>query len=425
MLDVHRTIEAVWRMESAKLIAVLTHMVRDLGLAEDLAQDALVKALEKWPCSGIPDKPGAWLMAIAKNRAIDHLRRQQRLRAKIEQIGKEQDATVHIQFPNLDNALERPIDDDMLSLVFIACHPVLSSEARVSLTLKVLAGLSTEEIARAYLVQSSAIAQRITRAKRTLTEAKVRFEVPQADELAPRLESVLEVIYLIFNEGYAATSGEHWTRPELCEEALRLGRIVAGLLPEASEVHGLVALMEIQSSRLAARIGPNGDPVLLLDQNRGRWDQLLIQRGLSALVKAEQTAPSTLGNYALQAEIAACHARARSADATDWGKIAALYDALSQINPSPVVELNRAVALSMTYGPQAGLDIVDSLVGEPTLAGYHLLPAVRADLLLKMGRLDAAAVEFSRAAELTHNSRERHLLESRAVNCLTGSADQR
>ena len=439
MGDLQRSIEAVWRIESAKLIAYLARMVQDVGLAEDLAQDALLIALEKWPESGLPHKPGAWLMAIAKNRAIDHLRRQQRLQQKLEEIGRESSELKAC--PDLDTALDRDIDDEMLSLVFTACHPILSLEARVALTLKVLGGLSTDEIARAYLLPASTIAQRIVRAKRSLSEAKVPFETPRGEALEQRLGAVLEVIYLIFNEGYAASSGEHWMRPLLCEEALRLGRIVAGLMPNASEVHGLVALMEIQASRFPARCSPTGEPILLLDQNRARWDQLLIRRGLAALERAELAAagvkavaskhgsesgramPVALGPYALQAEIAACHARARKASDTDWGKIAALYDALAQITPSPVVELNRAVAVAMAYGPAAGLEIVDALLDEPALAQYHLLPSVRGDLLLKLGRSAEAAAAFTYAAELTHNSREQTLLRARATEALGANMD--
>ncbi|MEZ0369029.1 MAG: RNA polymerase sigma factor [Candidatus Sericytochromatia bacterium] len=447
MADLHRTIDAVWRIESARLIATLARMVRDIGLAEDLAQDALLAALEKWPASGIPDKPGAWLTAVAKNRAIDLLRRHQRLQQKLEEVGREEGALFEADFTENDAALDRDIDDEMLSLVFTACHPLLSLEARVALTLRVLCSLSTDEIARAYLLPEATIAQRIVRAKRTLTEARVPCEAPRGPELANRLGSVLEVIYLIFNEGYAATSGTDWTRPALCEEALRLGRIVAGLMPDTSEVHGLVALMEIQASRLPARTGPGGKPVLLLDQNRARWDHLLIRRGLAALERAELAAagvravrlparnsgygaatvsregpppnqaigPVALGPYALQAEIAACHARARTAAETDWIRIAALYDALAQSMPSPVVELNRAVAVAMAYGPEAGLEIVDGLLEDPMLKNYHLLPSVRGDLLARLNRLPEAAAEFERAAGLTRNNQEQALLLERAA----------
>ena len=420
MVNLHRTIEALWRIESPKLIASLARMVRDVGLAEDLAQDALVAALETWPQSGIPDKPGAWLMAAAKNRAVDKLRRHKRLQQKMEEYGRERGEQLTVDRPDFDAALdhEPAIDDDLLSLVFTACHPVLSTEARVALTLRLLGGLSTDEIARAYLVQESAIAQRIVRAKRTLTEARVPFETPRGTELVPRLASVLEVIYVIFNEGYLASSGEHWMRPALCDEALRLGRILAALMPDISEVHGLVALMEIQASRIGARTGPHGEPVLLLDQNRSLWDQLLIRRGLSALEKAERAASSpisaVLGQYALQAEIAACHAQARLESDTQWEKIAALYDALSQAAPSPVVELNRAMAVAMAYGPAAGLEIVDGLLGDPSLQNYHWLPSVRGDLLFKMGRVAESAAEFQRAAALTRNEREKALLLERA-----------
>jgi len=385
-----------------------------------------VAALETWPQSGIPDKPGAWLMAAAKNRAVDKLRRHKRLQQKMEEYGRERGEQLTVDRPDFDAALdhEPAIDDDLLSLVFTACHPVLSTEARVALTLRLLGGLSTDEIARAYLVQESAIAQRIVRAKRTLTEARVPFETPRGTELVPRLASVLEVIYVIFNEGYLASSGEHWMRPALCDEALRLGRILAALMPDISEVHGLVALMEIQASRIGARTGPHGEPVLLLDQNRSLWDQLLIRRGLSALEKAERAASSpisaVLGQYALQAEIAACHAQARLESDTQWEKIAALYDALSQAAPSPVVELNRAVAVGMAYGPAAGLEIADGLLGDPSLKNYHWLPSVRGDFLFKLGRVAQAAAEFHRAAGMTRNSREKALLLERAA----GSRDE-
>jgi len=410
--DTHRVIDAVWRMESARLIAGLARIVRDVGLAEELAQDALVVALERWPESGVPDNPGAWLMGTAKHRAIDALRRKERLDRKQEELGREL-VQRELDPPDLDAAIDDDIGDDLLRLVFTACHPVLSTEARVALTLRLLGGLTTEEIARAFLIPVPTAAQRITRAKRTLSAAQVPFEVPTGPERAARLSSVLEVIYLIFNEGYAATAGEDWVRPTLCEEALRLGRILAELIPREPEVHGLVALMEIQASRLGARVGPSGEPVLLLDQNRGRWDQLLIRRGVAALARAEGLG-GALGPYALQAAIAACHARARTAAETDWPRIAALYDALAQLAPSPVVELNRAVAVAMAFGPAAGLELVDALSAEPSLQGYHLLWSVRGDLLAKLGRADEARVEFERAASLTRNARERDLLLGRA-----------
>ncbi|HJU55930.1 MAG TPA: RNA polymerase sigma factor [Pyrinomonadaceae bacterium] len=410
--DTHRTIDAVWRIESAKLIAGLARLVRDVGLAEELAQDALVTALERWPETGIPENPGAWLMAAAKHRAIDHLRRNKLLERKHEELGRELEAQERLM-PDFDSALDDDIGDDLLRLVFTACHPVLSTEARVALTLRLLGGLTTEEIARAFLVAEPTVAQRIVRAKRTLSEARVPFEVPHGAERDARLSSVLEVIYLIFNEGYSATAGDDWVRPALCEEALRLGRILAELAQQEPEVHGLVALMEIQASRLRARTGKDGEPVLLLDQDRARWDWLLIRRGLAALERAEKLG-GAFGPYALQAAIAACHARARVASATDWARIAALYDALAQLMPSPVVELNRAVALSMAFGPAAGLELVDKLKDEPSLKGYHLLPSVRGDLLSKLGRTDEARAEFERAASLTRNSRERELLTERA-----------
>jgi len=392
-------------------------MVGDVGVAEELAQDALVAALEQWPVSGIPDKPGAWLMGTAKHRAIDLLRRRKTLERKQEELGHELLGTQQeLAERDFDAALEDDMGDDLLRLIFVACHPVLSTEARVALTLRLLGGLTTEEIARAYLVPEATVAQRIVRAKRTLAEARVPFEVPRGAELAARLSSVLEVVYLIFNEGYSATAGDAWLRPELCEDALRLGRILAELAPNEAEVHGLVALMEIQASRLRARLGPSGEPVLLLDQNRGRWDQLLIHRGLAALDRAEQLG-GTLGPYALQAAIAACHARARTPAETDWPRIAALYDALSQLTPSPVVELNRAVALAMAFGPAAGLELVDELTLEPSLRSYYLLPSVRGDLLAKLDRFDEARVEFERAASLTRNERERKLLLERAAAC--------
>lgn len=411
--DTHRAIDAVWRIESAKLIAGLTRMVRDVGLAEDLAQDALVAALEQWPESGVPDKPGAWLMAAAKHRAIDYLRRGTLLDRKHEQIARELEADQERAVPDLEAALDDHVGDDLLRLVFIACHPVLATEARVALTLRLLGGLATDEIARAFLVPEPTIAQRIVRAKRTLGDAHVPFEVPRGDEFTARLSSVLQVIYLVFNEGYSATAGDDWLRPGLCEDALRLGRILAGLVPNEPEVHGLVALMEIQASRLRARVGPNGEAILLLDQDRARWDHLLVRRGLAALERAEKLG-GALGPYALQAAIAACHARASTAEETDWGRIASLYEALSEVTPSPVVELNRAVAIGMAFGPAAGLELVDALIAEPSLKSYHLLPSVRGDLLAKLGRHDEAHAEFKRAASLTRNARERDLLLQRA-----------
>lgn len=418
--DIQRAIDAVWRIESARIIAVVARMVREIGLAEELAQDALVTALERWPESGIPDNPGAWLTAVAKRRALDHLRRRKLLERKHEEIGRDLEAEQQAAIANFDSASDDEgaddIDDDLLRLVFVACHPVLSSEARVALTLRLLGGLTTDEIARAFLVPEPTVAQRIVRAKRTLAEARVPFEVPRADELAARLSSVLAVLYLIFNEGYSATAGDDWMRPTLCEEALRLGRILAELTPQEPEVHGLVALMEIQASRSRARVGPSGAPVLLLEQDRARWDHLLIGRGLAALARAEALG-GAYGPYALQAAIAACHARARSADETDWTRIAALYDALAQLSPSPVVELNRAVALSMAFGPAAGLELVDTLASEPSLKNYHLLPSVRGDFLAKLGRFDEARAEFERAASLTRNTRERELLLARAAAC--------
>ena len=391
--------------------------MRDVGVAEELAQDALVAALEQWPVSGTPAKPGAWLMGTAKHRAIDLLRRQKTLERKHEELGHELLVEQReLAERDFDAAIEDDMGDDLLRLIFTACHPVLSTEARVALTLRLLGGLTTEEIAHAYLVPEATVAQRIVRAKRTLAEARVPFEVPRGPELAARLSSVLEVIYLIFNEGYAATAGDAWLRPELCEDALRLGRILAELMPNEAEVHGLVALMEIQASRLRARVGPAGEPVLLLDQNRARWDYLLIRRGLAALERAAQLG-GALGPYALQASIAACHARARTAEATDWVRIVALYDALGQLTPSPVVDLNRAVALAMAFGPAAGLELVDELTSEPSLKAYYLLPSVRGDLLAKLDRLDEARVEFERAASLTKNARERKLLLERAAAC--------
>jgi RNA polymerase sigma factor (sigma-70 family) len=412
--DTHRAIDAVWRIESARLIASLTRIVGDVGVAEDLAQDALVAALERWPESGIPDKPGAWLMATAKHRAFDLLRRDKMLERKHVQVGHELEARQEMAVPDLDAAIDDQVGDDLLRLVFISCHPVLSREARVALTLRLLGGLTTEEIARAFLVPEPTIAQRIVRAKRTLGEAHVPFEVPRGDELAARLSSVLEVLYLVFNEGYSATAGDDWMRPQLCEEALRLGRVLAELAPNEPEVHGLVALMEIQASRSRARVGPSGEPILLLDQDRGRWDQLLIHRGLAALARAEEMGGAQ-GPYALQAAIAACHARARTASETDWVRIAGLYDDLVELMPSPVVELNRAMAIAMAFGPAAGIELVDALASEPVLKNYHLLPSVRGDLLSKLGRLDEARTEFERAASLTRNERERALLLERAA----------
>ena len=410
-------------MESPRLIASLTRIVRDVGLAEDLAQDALVAALEQWPKSGVPDNPGAWLMATAKHRAIDHFRHSTRLERKHKEIGRELEAQ-EMAVPDLDSGLDDNVGDDLLRLMFISCHPVLSTEARVALTLRLLGGLTTEEIARAFLVAEPTIAQRIVRAKRTLSEKHVPFEVPRGAELAARLSSVLEVIYLVFNEGYAATTGEDWLRPALCEEALRLGRILAGLAPQEPEVHGLVALMEIQASRAHARVGPSGEPILLFEQNRAHWDQLLIGRGLAALTRAEKLAfaipASTSGPYTLQAAIAACHARARTSEETDWPGIVKLYEELAQVAPSPVVELNRAVAVAMAFGPAAGLELVDVLATEPSLGKYHLLPSVRGDLLKKLSRLDEARAEFERAASLTRNARERELLLQRARACATG-----
>lgn len=417
MAETHRAIEAVWRIESARLIAGLARIVRDVGVAEELAQDALVAALEQWPESGIPDNPGAWLMATGKHRAIDRLRRRKLIEHKHEAHGHELAGDQELAASDLDAAIDDEVGDDLLRLMFTACHPVLSTEARVALTLRLLGGLTTEEIARAFLVPEPTVAQRIVRAKRTLAQARVPFEVPRGAELGARLSSVCEVIYLVFNEGYSATAGDDWMRPALCEEALRLGRILAELASQEPEVHGLVALMEIQASRIGARVGPLGEPVLLLDQDRARWDQLLIRRGLAALERAERLGGAR-GPYALQAAIAACHARARAPEETDWARIAGLYGALAELTPSPVIELNRAVALAMLFGPAAGLTLVDSLTSEPSLANYHLLPSVRGHLLQKLGRSDEARAEFERAASLTQNARERTLLLGRAAACV-------
>jgi RNA polymerase sigma factor (sigma-70 family) len=414
--DTHRVIDAVWRIESARLIAGLARIVRDVGLAEELAQDALVVALERWPESGIPDNPGAWLMATAKHRAIDLFRHRKLLERKHEELGRELKTQQDLAMASFDVPEDHEISDDLLRLVFVSCHPVLSTEARVALTLRLLGGLTTQEIARAFLVPEPTVAQRIVRAKRTLADARVPFEVPRGQDLATRLSSVLEVIYLIFNEGYSATAGEDWMRPALCEDALRLGRILAELAPEEPEIHGLVALMEIQASRLHARVGPRGEPVLLLDQDRSRWDQLLIRRGLAALERAEKPGEAP-GPYVLQAAIAACHARASTAAETDWPRIAALYDALALLTPSPVVELNRAVAVAMASGPAAGLELIDALTTEPSLKAYHLLPSVRGDFLFKLGRFNEAQAEFERAARLTQNAREREFLLNRAAAC--------
>ncbi|HTO57005.1 MAG TPA: RNA polymerase sigma factor [Pseudomonadales bacterium] len=420
---IHRAIEAVWRIESAKIIGGLARILRDVGLAEEFAQDALVAALEQWPVRGVPDRPVAWLTTTAKHRAIDWIRRralhersQDSLTYEIE--GRFDDAAANLE-ATIDATFDDPIGDDVLRLIFIACHPILSREARAALTLKLLGGLTTQEIARAFVVPEATIAQRIVRAKRTLAEARIAFDAPLEAELAPRLASVLEVIYLIFNEGYSATSGNEWTRPTLCEEALRLGRILAELATAEAEVHGLVALMEIQASRLRARVGPTGEPILLLDQDRARWDWLLIRRGLAALARAETIATEHggLGPYALQAAIAACHARAKEANETDWARIVALYDALAALSPSPIVELNRAVAVSMAFGPAAALEIVDALIAQTSLASYHLLPSVRGDLLAKLGRGAEARTEFERAAALAQNARERALLLERAAAC--------
>ena len=416
MTDTHRAINAVWRIESARIIAGVARLVGDVGVAEDLAQDALVTALETWPRSGVPDNPGAWLMTTAKRRAIDLLRREKRLEQKHQELAPELDARQELAVEQLDAALDDDLGDDLLRLIFTACHPVLPRDARAALTLRLLGGLTTEEIARAFLVPIPTVQQRIVRAKRTLAEAHVPFEVPRGAELDARLSSVLEVIYLVFNEGYSATAGEDWLRPELCEDALRLGRILAELAPMEPEVHGLVALMEIQASRTRARVGPSGAPILLLDQDRARWDQLLIGRGLAALDRAERLG-GTRGPYALQAAIAACHARARAPGETDWARIVSLYDELARLAPSPVVELNRAVAVGMASGPEAGLELVDALISEPALASYHLLPSVRGDFLVKLGRLGEARGEFERAAGLTRNARERELMLERAAAC--------
>jgi RNA polymerase sigma factor (sigma-70 family) len=419
--DPHRAIEAIFRIESARLVAGLTRIVRDVGLAEELMQDAHLAALERWPREGVPDNPGAWLMSTAKHRAIDLLRRSKLHQRKEDQLTREIEAQLEQAAPKLAtdvDALDDQIGDDLLRLMFIACHPLLSTEARLALTLRLLGGLTTDEIARAFLVPEPTVAQRIVRAKRTLADAQVAFEVPTADELAERLASVLQVVYLIFNEGYTATAGDDWLRPGLCEDALRLGRVLVGLVPAEAEVHGLVALMELQASRLRARVGPGGEPVLLLEQNRAQWDYLLIGRGLAALERADRLS-SARGPYALQAAIAACHARARAADQTDWPMIAALYAELAERAPSPIVQLNRAVAVAMAFGPQAGLDIVDTLADEPSLQSYHLLPSVRGDLLGKLDRGAEARAEFERAAALTRNARERELLLQRAAAAIT------
>ena len=414
--DIHRTIETVWRMESARLVAGLARIVRDVGIAEDLAQGALVAALEQWARDGIPDNPGAWLMATAKHHAIDLIRRNVRLEQKYAILGRDLEIQQELSEADFENIRADDVDDDLLRLIFVACHPVLSKDARVALTLRLLGGLTTDEIARAFLVPEPTIAQRIVRAKRTLAEARVPFEVPHGADRAARLSSVLEVIYLIFNEGYTATAGEDWMRPALCEDALRLGRILAELAPNEPEVHGLVALMEIQASRLRARVRATGEPIPLLEQNRARWDQLLIQRGFTALLRTEKLGGAR-GPYTLQAAIAACHAQARVAEETNWEQIVALYDALAQLTPSPIVELNRAVAVGMAFGPQAGLDIIDALQSEPSLKNYHLLPSVRGDLLAKLNRSEEAFAEFARAASLTRNERERALLLERAAAC--------
>jgi RNA polymerase sigma factor (sigma-70 family) len=414
--DTHRAIDTVWRMESAKVIAGLARIVRDVGIAEELAQDALVAALEQWPQSGVPEKPGAWLMAAAKNRAIDYFRRNKLLDRKHDEIGHDLNTQQRNAIAEFELALDDDINDDLLRLIFTACHPVLSPEARVALTLRLLGGLTTDEVARAFLIPEKTVAQRIVRAKRTLAEAHVPFEIPRGIDRAARFSSVLEVIYLIFNEGYSATAGEDWVRPALCEEALRLGRVLAELAPQEPEVHGLVALMEIHQSRLRARVGPSGEPILLLDQDRARWDHLLIGRGLAALERAERLSAAR-GPYTLQAGIAACHARAHTAQETNWVRIVELYDELARITPSPIIELNRAVAVGMALGPAAALEIVDALCQDPSLKEYHLLPSVRADLLRKLGRLAEARAEFESAAALTRNAKERDLLLARAKSC--------
>jgi RNA polymerase sigma factor (sigma-70 family) len=414
--ETRRAIDAVWRMESAKVIAGLARITRDVGVAQELAQDALVAALEQWPASGVPDKPGAWLMAAAKHRAIDYFRRNSMLERKHEEIGYTHQSRRENAVAELHDAIDDDIGDDLLRLMFTACHPVLSQEARVALTLRLLGGLTTDEVGRAFLIPEATAAQRIVRAKRTLTEAKVPFEIPRGPERVTRLSSVLEVIYLIFNEGYSATAGDDWLRPTLCEEALRLGRVLAELTPQEPEVHGLVALMEIQASRSRARVAPNGEPVLLLEQDRGRWDQLLIRRGLTAIERAERLG-GVRGNYFLQANIAACHARARAASETDWARIVALYEELAEVTPSAIVELNRAVAVTMAVGPAAGLEIVDALVADGALEGYHLLPSVRGDFLWRLGRFEEARTEFQTAAEMTRNAKEKALLLRRAKEC--------
>jgi RNA polymerase sigma-70 factor, ECF subfamily len=424
MTDIQRTIEAVWHIESARLIARLARIVRDIGLAEDLAQDAYLAALEQWPQTGVPDRPGAWLMAAARNRAIDGIRRRTTLERKQQELARDLEIEQELEAPDFDAGAADEVGDDMLRLIFTCCHPVLPAESRVALSLRLLGGLTTDEIARAYLAPTPTIAQRITRAKRTLAEARVPYEVPSGAALADRLSSVLEVIYLIFNEGYTATAGDDWLRPELCNEALRLGRVLARLMPDEPEVHGLAALMELQASRLRARVGPAGRPILLLDQDRGRWDRLLIGRGLAALSRAESFG-GALGPYGLQAAIAACHARARSVDETDWVQIVALYDALAQVAPSPVVELNRAMAVAMAYGPGEGLEIIEGLADAPALRSYHLLPSARAELLIRLGRLDEARTELARAASLTRNERERTLLLTRAAELADEPADAR
>jgi RNA polymerase sigma factor (sigma-70 family) len=411
--EMRRAIDAVWRIESARLIGGLVRIVRDVGLAEDLAQESLVAALEAWPRTGIPENPGAWLMAAARNRAVDHLRRRELLARKHEQLAKDDPPPA----PSVEDSFDDDVGDDLLRLILIACHPILPAEARVALTLRLLGGLTTDEIARAFLVPEPTIAQRIVRAKRTLTEARVPFDVPRGSELSERLASVLEVVYLVFNEGYSATKGDDWIRPELCDEALRLGRILAELVPDEAEVHGLVALMELHASRMRARIGPSGEPILLFDQDRSRWDRLLVRRGLAALARAESL-DRPLGPYTLQAAISACHARARSPAETEWPKIVALYDALVELTRSPVVELNRAVAVGMAFGPAAGLELVEQLAAEPSLRAYHLLPSVRADLLAKLGRVEEARAEFARAASLATNRRDRELLDARAHACV-------